>query len=911
MGTAKDRSSSPLGADPERVRLQESDTEGAGWKRWGPYVSARSWGTVREDYSHDSDSWGSFPHDQARSRAYRWAEDGLAGVSDDRQLLCLGLTLWNGVDPILKERAFGLSGPEGNHGEDVKEYWWYLDNTPTHSWMRWRYHYPQAEFPYTDLIAVNGSRGKDEPEYELLDTGIFDEGYWQVTVDYAKSSPEDLLMLITVHNAGSETKTLHVLPTLWFRNTWDWDEGGTRPELRSSGDRILVSHPELGDRVLTYSDSPTQLFCENTTNLRRLYDAEPTTSYPKDGINDHLVHGAPTVNPDLVGTKASLHYAIEVAPGESTEIRVRLAPEAGSIKSEFTKVMTARLAEADAFYAPLAPVDATEEEKMIMRQAFSGLLWSKQYCHYNVRRWLEGDPGQPKPAPQRYQGRNRDWQHLHASDIIVMPDDWEYPWFAAWDLAFHAITLAHVDAEMAKQQLLLLTNEWYMSARGQIPAYEYGFGDVNPPVQALAALRIFTIDGATDYQWLTQIFNKLLVNFTWWMNREDADGSDLFAGGFLGLDNIAPFDRDEPPDLGGRLVEVDGTSWVALFELGLLGMASILAVERPEYENVAVKFFEHFWAIALSMNEQGLWDEDDGMYYSAIHQPDGTIRHIRAHSIDALLPLVAFVVPQGSMLDRLPELRSRIDWFVEHRGGELDSLEEFVKPGVGGTHLMSVFGRERLERVLARVFDEEEFLSPYGLRAVSRWHREHPLVYGDYGTHALIYSDYGTLDYEPAESRSGMFGGNSNWRGPIWLPMNHVLIEALARLDHHFGPELTVEVPAGSGNRLRLLDASRELGRRLVSIFQDDDSGRRPVFAQYERMQTDPLWHDLLPFHEYFHGDTGAGLGAAHQTGWTALVADLITSRRFDQYVSMGGVADGQTAQPWQTPRVPTSDRES
>jgi hypothetical protein len=525
---------------------------------------------------------------------------------------------------------------------------------------------------------------------------------------------------------------------------------------------------------------------------------------------------------------------------------------------------------------------------MIMRQAFAGLLWSKQYYHFDVRRWLDGDPGQPPPPEQRRAGRDRDWKHLHAADIIVMPDDWEYPWFAAWDLAFHAITLAHVDAAMAKQQLLLLTSEWYMNPRGQLPAYEYEFSDVNPPVQALAAIRVFTIDGGTDFEWLTKIFNKLLVNFTWWMNREDVDGSDLFAGGLLWLDIIAPFDRDKPPDLGGRLVEVDGTSWVAVYELGLLGMAALLAGRQPGYENVAVKFFEHFWAIAIAMDAQGLWDEQDGMYYSAVHHPDGSTTRIPAHSIDGLLPLVAFVLPTDDLLAQLPELRERIDWFVTHRGNELDSLEEFLKPGASGTHLMSVFGRQRLERVLQRMFDETEFLSPYGLRAVSQWHRDHPLDYGSYGS----------LDYEPAESTTALFGGNSNWRGPIWFPMNHLLIEALARLDNYFGHDLTVEVPTGSGNRLRLLDASKELGRRLVSIFADDANGRRPVFAGYEVMQTDPDWHNLLPFHEYFHGDTGAGLGAAHQTGWTALVADLITSRRFSHYISIAGSGVGASPNP-------------
>jgi hypothetical protein len=864
----------PEGA--ERVRLQAANVGTEHWRRWGPYVAARSWGTAREDYSPDGESWWSFPHDHARSRAYRWAEDGMAAICDDEQRLCLGLAVWNGRDPILKERMFGLAGPEGNHGEDVKEYWWYLDSTPTHSWMRWRYHYPQAEFPYAQLVAENARRGRLDQEFELLDTGAFDGGYWQLTTDYAKAGPDDVLMRVTVRNAGTETATLHVLPTLWFRNTWDWEPGSPRPQLREDGGRIVAEHAELGRYVLTASGGAAAVFCDNSTNLTRCYGVEGTTPYPKDGINDHVVSGAPTVNPERCGTKASMIYRLEVAPGATTELRVRLAPEPSDLAAEFDAVMALRLQEADEFYAPLAAPGTTDEDKSIMRQAFAGLLWSKQYYHYEVRRWLDGDPGQPPPPAERRDGRNAGWRHVHAADVILMPDDWEYPWFAAWDLAFHAVALAHVDAELAKEQLLLLTHEWYMSPRGQLPAYEYDFGDVNPPVHALAAVRVFAIDGAWDIDWLTRIFNKLLVNFTWWMNRVDVDGKDLFAGGFLGLDNIAPFDRDEPPDLGGRLVEVDGTAWVALFELSLLGIATRLAVERPAYEDIAVKFFEHFWLIALAMDEQGLWDEQDGMYCSAVHRPDGNSWPIRAHSIDGLLPLAAFVTPDEKLLDALPALRERVDWFATQFGDRLDALGESYLPGPTGRRLMSVFGRRRLEQILSRLLDEAEFLSPHGLRAVSRWHADHPLDLGPAGR----------LDYEPGESRSGMFGGNSNWRGPVWFPMNYLIINALARLDAWAGPGFTVEVPTGSGRQMTLLDAARELGDRLVSLFRDDESGRRPVFGGYERQQSDPEWHDLLLFYEYFHGDTGAGLGAAHQTGWTALVADLITSRRFATYVA-------------------------
>src|SRR4051794_28559179 len=861
-------------ADAERTRLRLADEGTEPWRRWGPYVAARAWGTVREDYSPDGEAWSSLPHDHARSRAYRWSEDGMAAISDEKQRLCLGIALWNGNDPILKERMFGLAGPEGNHGEDVKEYWWYLDSTPTHSWMRWRYHYPQAEFPYQRLLDENRGRSKEVGEFELLHTGIFDEGYWQVTVDHAKAAPDDLLMRVTIRNLGPETATLHVMPTLWFRNTWTWEPGSPKPELALEGDAIAVTHAELGSSVLSWSDAPDPLFCENETNVRRFYGMDGVP-YPKDGINDAVIAGAETVNPEHRGTKAALWYRVEVAPGESAEIRVRLAPQAADVADGFDAVLADRQREADEFYAPLAPDDASEDEKLIMRQAFASLLWCKQYFHYDVDRWLDGDPGQPPPPDSRREGRNKNWKHLHASDVILMPDDWEYPWFAAWDLAFHTIALAHIDPELAKQQLLLLTHEWYMAPRGRIPAYEWDFGDVNPPVTALAALRVFAIDGGTDFEWLQKIFNKLLVNFTWWMNRVDVDGKDLFAGGFLGLDNIAPFDRNQPPDLCGRLVEVDGPAWVALFELGLAAMAVLLAGEQPAYEDIAVKFFEHFWVIALAMNDQGLWDEEDGLYYSAVHTPDGGSWPVRAHSIDGLLPLAAFAVPKDGAIAHLPALRERVQWFAEHYHGRFDALDEFTDVTPEGRHLMSVFGRRRLERMLTRLLDENEFLSPYGIRAVSRFHADQPLDLGPAGR----------LDYEPGESRTGMFGGNSNWRGPIWFPMNYLIINALARLDLAFGEDLMVEMPTGSGNRMRLVDVARAISDRLVGIFTDTD-GRRAVFGDDERMQTDPEWRDQLLFFEYFHGDTGAGLGASNQTGWTALVADLITSRRSPTFVA-------------------------
>ncbi len=878
--TAKKKRKPPrtVASDPERQRLAEADRHGVPWRRWGPYVAARAWGTVREDYSADGEAWSYFPHDHARSRAYRWSEDGLAAICDDKQRLCLGVALWNGNDPILKERVFGLAGPEGNHGEDAKEYWWYLDSTPTHSWMRWRYHYPHTEYPYADLVAGNAARNKDQPEYELWETGAFDAGYWQVTVDYAKDGPDDLLMRVTVRNASAQRRTLHLLPTLWFRNTWDWDADAAVPSLRRDGTSIVAEHADLGRRVLTYSGEPTPLFCDNVTNTERLYGSANANPYPKDGINDHVVHGRPSVNPAGTGTKAALHYTLDCDADAVVQVVLRLAPDPADVGTDFDAVMTQRRNEADLFYEPLCPDDASDAERMIMRQAFAGLLWCKQFYHYDVRRWLDGDPTQPQPPPQRRTGRNHDWRNLHASDVILMPDDWEYPWFAAWDLAFHALVLAHVDPALAKQQLLLLTHEWYMNPQGQLPGYEWDFGDVNPPVHALAALRIFAIDGSSDRDWLTRMFNKLIVNFTWWMNRVDVDGKDLFAGGFLGLDNIAPFDRDDPPDLGGRLVEVDGTAWVALYELGLLAIATILAAEVPAYEDVAVKFFEHFWVIALAMGEQGLWDDEDGLYYSAVHRPDGTAWPVRAHSIDGLLPLAAFAVPREGLLAPLPELRDRIDWFTTRYGDSFDAFSDFDHPGAQDRRLMSVFGTHRLGRILARLLDEEEFLSPFGLRAVSRWHRDNPLDLGAAGR----------LDYEPGESRTGMFGGNSNWRGPVWFPMNYLIVQALARLDRYFGDTFLVECPTGSGHKMRLAEVSREIADRLVSLFVDDAEGRRPAFGTDRLLQDDPAWHDQLLFNEYFHGETGSGLGASHQTGWTALVADLITSRRFDGYVAGG-----------------------
>ncbi|MGZ4619092.1 MAG: MGH1-like glycoside hydrolase domain-containing protein, partial [Frankiaceae bacterium] len=802
---------------------------------------------------------------------------------DDRQRLCLGLALWNGRDPILKERPFGLTGPEGNHGEDVKDYWWYLDSTPTHSWMSWRYHYPQAESPYHDLAATNGARGRGDPEYELVDTGVFDDDqYWQVSVDYAKDGPNDLLMRVRARNAGPKQATLHLLPTLWFRNTWTWAPGTPKPSLAAAEGQITAQHADLGKFAVTWSGSPQPLFCENETNAQRLFGVVNTSPYPKDGINDHVLGGAASVNPDGGGTKAALWYQLSVPAGETAEVRLRLAPQPGDVSSGFEATMAARRKEADAFYATLEPADASADERRVMRQAFAGMLWSKQYYHFDVERWLVGDAGQPVPPSNRWSGRNSRWRHVVADDVISMPDKWEYPWFAGWDLAFHCMSLAHVDPTFAKQQLLLLCHEWYMRPDGQIPAYEWDFGDLNPPVQAVAVTRVFVVDAATrgapDWAWLIAIFNKLVINYTWWMNRQDPEGNDLFGGGFLGLDNISPFDRSHPPDFGGTLVEADGTTWMAAYCLGLLAMSGALAQYNAGFQDVAVKFFEHFWRIASAINDQGVWDEADGWYYDVIERPDGSRVPVRARSIVGVLPVMAAVAIRSNVINELPDLAARARAFVERFTADADArggvdLADFRTEGPTGRRLISVVNRQRMERVLAKVFDPAEFLSAHGIRSVSRYHAEQPL-------HFTYQGFYAGLDYEPAESTIPMFGGNSNWRGPVWFPVNHLLVLALYRLDQYFGDSLLLEYPTGSGQRRRLADIAGDLSRRLVAIFLDDEHGRRPVFGATKRFQDDPAWHDLVPFYEYFHGDNGAGLGASHQTGWTGLVADLIASRR-------------------------------
>jgi hypothetical protein len=877
-------------AERERVqgfgRLEEGLRQAGDWYLWGPYVSERQWGTVREDYSADGDAWAYFPHDHARSRAYRWGEDAMAGFSDVEQRLCLGLALWNGRDPILKERMFGLTGAQANHGEDVKEYWWYLDAVPSHAWNRWRYHYPQAAFPYEDLLAGNRERGRLDPEYELLDTGVFDQDrYWIVEVDYAKADPTDLCMVVRVANAGPQAATLHVLPTAWFRNTWSWELDAPRPRLRGRADgAVAVDHPFLGDLELLAGPgpdgvAPTALFCENETNNQRLFGVPGLTPYPKDGINDHVVHGAATVNPDRHGTKVALWYRLEVGPGATVELRLRLRPDGAgpagpaALGADFDRVVAQRRREADAFYAELTPPEASPDQATVMRQAFAGMLWSKQLYAYDVARWLEGDPTQPPPPASRASGRNAHWASFDAFDLMSMPDKWEYPWFAAWDLAFHCVALAHLDPAFAKYQLLLVCREWFQHPSGALPAYEWDFGDVNPPVQAWAALEVFAIDGARDLDFLSRVFDKLLVNFTWWVNRQDANGSNLFEGGFLGLDNIGPLDRSHLP-VGGTLEQSDATGWMAFYALSMAAIASILHRwgRRPALDLV-LKFLEHFAQIRQAMATQGVWDDADGFYYDKLVGPDGTAVPVKARSMVGVIPLLAAVVIDEEAIGRAETVGKAFARLLREVGGPGSLAAQGLVRGEPGDRrvLLGVVGVEHLTRLLARLLDEGEFLSPYGLRALSAFHRDHPYELQVDGVRAAI-------DYEPAESTTAMFGGNSNWRGPVWFPLNYLLISALERYHRFFGDELTVQYPTG-GPRVSLDRVAADLRRRLVALFLVGPDGRRPCFGGVERLQRDPAWNANLVFNEYFHGDNGAGLGAAHQTGWTGLVADLIRGR--------------------------------
>ena len=879
------------------------------WYRWGPYLSERQWGTVREDYSPDGGAWGYLPHDHARSRAYRWGEDGLAGFSDQEQRLCLAVALWNGRDPILKERPFGLTGPEGNHGEDVKDYWWYLDAMPNHAWNRWRYHYPQAAFPYADLVAENGRRGRHDPEYELLDTGVFaDDRYWIVDVCYAKADPGDLLISVRVTNAGPDREVLHVLPTAWFRNTWSWQPDEATPELAATGPaRVAVAHPTLGDLELLAGPGPdgtgpVLLFCDNETNNQRLYGVAGP-EYPKDGINDHVVSGTATVNPAGRGTKCAVWYQVPVEPGETVELRLRLrpaesgpAPEA-ALGTDFDDVLVTRRTEADEFYHDLTPPQATPDEAMVMRQAFAGMLWSKQLYHFNVSRWLDGDPGQPQPPASRLEGRDSRWRSFDADDIMSMPDKWEYPWFAAWDLAFHCVALAHVDPAFAKNQILLICREWFQHPDGALPAYEWDFSDVNPPVQAWAALEVFAIDGGRDLDFLDRVFDKLLVNFTWWVNREDADGSNLFEGGFLGLDNIGPLDRSHLP-VGGMLEQADATGWMAGYALAMTTIAAILhrSGRRPSLD-LTVKFLEHFAGIREAMDRQGLWDETDGLFYDRIVTPGGAAVPVKARSMVGIIPMLAVAVVDEGVVASTAAVGKQFARLLDRHG--LREPEKLAEAGVlrgdpGRRRLlMSAVGVDRVTRLFRPLFDPAEFLSGFGLRSLSAYHRDHPYTADVEGVAA-------TIDYEPAESTTDMFGGNSNWRGPVWFPLNYLAISAIERYHRFFGPDLTVEYPTGSGHQLTLDAVAADLRARLVSIFTVGADGRRPCFGGLDRFQHDPAWKDNLVFSEYFHGDNAAGLGASHQTGWTGIIADVIRRRdgvveSIDDVLLRLGEPDGPT----------------
>ncbi len=882
-----------MNRNAERDRLEADATRVVNWKRWGPYLSERQWATVREDYSPDGTAWEYFPHEHARSRAYRWGEDGLLGITDRQCRLCFALALWNGQDPFLKERLFGLAGPEGNHGEDVKECYYYLDSTPTHSYMRALYKYPQTAFPYARLVEENRRRGKHEREFGLGDAGVFDGSrHFDVFAEYAKAGPEDVLILITVANRGPEAATLHLLPTLWYRNTWSWGakhEGSrVRPSLRATGNETLqADHSDLGSYCFAAGPAPDGkapqlLFTENETNTVKLFGVGGGIPYVKDAFHEYVVHGkTDAVNSARVGTKVAALYRLEVPAGGEATIRLRLAPQAlsprASLGEEFEEVFAERKREADAFYADLLPPELTAEEGRVVRQAYAGLLWGKQFYHYIVRDWLEGDPEQPAPPAGRLSGRNADWPHLYNRDVISMPDKWEYPWYAAWDLAFHMIPFARVDPEFAKHQLVLFLREWYMHPNGQLPAYEFNLGDVNPPVHAWSCWRTYkmTADrGERDRVFLSRCFQKLIINFTWWVNRKDLEGRNLFAGGFLGLDNIGVFDRSRPLPTGGHLEQADGTAWMAFFCATMLSIALELSRDNPGTEDMASKFFEHFVAIADAINSHGgtgLWDEEDGFYYDQL-QVDGRTIPLKVRSLVGLIPLLAVEALDDEAIQGLAGFRKRMDWFLANRPDLNDYISYccFLDRGGGHCHrLLAIPSRERLERVLRYMLDENEFLSPYGIRSVSAVHRERPYIF-------RVNGEEYRVNYEPGESTTGLFGGNSNWRGPVWFPINYLLIEALERYHHYYGDTLQVECPTGSGRLMNLQQVADELSARLTRLFLPDERGRRPCHGDDRRYAEDPHWRDLLLFHEYFHGDTGRGLGASHQTGWTALVIQNI-----------------------------------
>jgi hypothetical protein len=869
---------SAIFATAEGKRLVAARASGA-WRDWGPYLSERQWGTVREDYSPDGDSWASFTHDQSRMRAYRWGEDGIAGFGERHLRWCLGLALWNGQDPILKERLFGLANQEGNHGEDVKELYYYLDGLPTHSYMRMLYKYPQTAFPYDRLVAENRARGYEDPEFELVDTGIFDERrYHDVFVDYAKAAPDDILMRVTIANRGPDPAELHVLPQLWARNIWDWTGRTDIPEIRAlSAREARATHPELPEMRLHVGQEAELLFCDNETNRRRIYD-EPTAPGPfKDGIHDYLIHGdAAAVRSEKFGTKCAVHHCVTVPAGGEVVLRLRFRPASALSDpfADFDAIFATRIAEADAFYAVVQAQVTEADARLVQRQAFAGMLWSKQLYDYDVRTWLMGDPAEPKPPESRWQGRNVDWVHMRNADIISMPDKWEYPWYASWDLAFHSLPLAQIDPDFAKEQLLLLTGDNYMHPNGQLPAYEYEFGDANPPIHAWATWHVFERDreltGVADYTFLKRMLNKLALNFTWWVNRRDAGGRNIFQGGFLGLDNIGIFDRSSPVPMGGTLSQSDATAWMAMYALNLGRIAVDVALIDHAYQDMAVKFFEHFLYIAeAAAKHGGLWDEQDEFFYDRLELPDGQQIPIRARTIVGLIPLFAVEILRHFDQPRLPEMIDRMKWFLNNRPDLGALVSHWDVPGEHHLVLMSMLRGHRMKCLLRRMLDEDEFLSPYGVRSVSKAHEKKPYVFAWAGQQF-------TLPYWPAESHSGLFGGNSNWRGPVWAQMNYLIIDSLRQFHSYYGDDFLVECPVGSGTMLTLSAIADELSRRVTRLFLRDENGRRPIHGDCALTQSDPHFRDLPLFYEYFHGDTGRGVGASHQTGWTGLVALLI-----------------------------------
>jgi hypothetical protein len=887
----------------EGVRLKMNQQREGHWNRWGPYVAERAWGTVREDYSKDGDAWSYFPHDHARSRAYRWNEDGIAGICDRHQYLCFALALWNTHDPILKERMFGLNAHEGNHGEDVKEYYFYLDNTPTHSYMKYLYKYPHAAYPYEQLLAENRLRGRFDQEYELVDTGIFDQShYFDVVVEYAKVAPEDLLIRINITNRGPGNAPLHILPTLWFRNTWTWGRDDRRPSLSLPDNpafkdplvrSVLARHWQLGEYLLYCSGADELLFTENETNNERLFGVPSRTPYVKDAFHSYLIGGnRNAVNPANVGTKAAAHYHRDIGPGETISLHLRLAsvidnhPFDDSF-ADFDANLQQLHEDANEFYGVVLPSGLSADAKLIARQAFAGMLWSKQYYHYVVTDWLQGDPTEPPPPPERLDGRNSDWLHFFTRDVLSMPDKWEFPWFASWDLGFHCVALAYLDPQFAKEQILLMLREWYTHPNGQIPAYEWDFGDVNPPVLSLSAQAVFEVDrertGVADYAFLERVFQKMLLNFTWWVNRKDALGKNIFQGGFLGMDNIGAFDRDNLPP-GYLLGQADGTSWMAAFAKNMLSIALVLAERDPVYEDLASKFWEHYIYIAHSMNNphdppMSLWDEQDGFFYDFLYSERNKGFPVRARTMVGFVPMFGGTAISADTFDRYPDFQRRRQWFIDHRPDLVQGIQSSITPGANKTLLLGFVREDQLRRLLAYMLDENEFFSPFGVRSVSRFHLEHPLI-------LHLSGQEFKLDYEPGESTTEVFGGNSNWRGPVWMPVNHLILLALRQYHLYYGDAFKIECPTGSGKLKTLAEIAHELAIRLAHLFLRDENGNRVVFGSNQLFNNDPYWRDLIPFYEYFHGDTGRGCGASHQTGWTGVIAQIL--------IDLGEVASGK-----------------